>query len=94
VAKFFMIKSRDSSTDLSYNDADRLAAKMAERISDRRIGVLAVRKCGRDGFVYGLGGRATGNLGALVAGLRAHGEFGNIAISHTAEAPDGPFNWD
>lgn len=36
MAKFFMIKSRDSSTDLSYNDADRLAAKMAERMGWRR----------------------------------------------------------
>jgi len=94
VAKFFMIQSRDSSKDMSYNDADRLAAKMAERIPDRRIRLLAVRKSGRHGFVYGVGGRATGDLSALVARLRTHREFGHVTISRAAEAPDGPFNWD
>lgn len=94
MAKFFMIRSRDSSKAFSYNDADRLAAKMAQRIPDRRVRLLAVRKSGRHGFVFGLGGRAAGDLGAFVARLRAQSEFGDIAISHVAEAPDGPFDWE
>jgi hypothetical protein len=93
VAKFFMIQSRDSTKEFSYKDADRLAAKMAERIPDRRVRLLAVRKRGRHGFVYGLGGHHAVDPAAIVARLRAHAEFGHIAISRAANAPDGPFDW-
>lgn len=94
MAKFFMIQSRDPAKDLSYKDADRLATKMAEKIPDRRVTLLAVRKCGRHGFVYGVASRRAADPVEVVERLRRQTAFGHIWISAAAEAPDGPFNWE
>jgi hypothetical protein len=92
MTRYFAVQPLSSNDIRSFADADRLAEVMLTKLESLDVRLLAIRKGGTAGFVFGFTARHALVPQAVVSELRSGPEFSGYRISAESASVEGPFH--